>query len=482
MNILLLSPPSISAANVIRDGPYGCWCQGKRVAGAQVPPYPLLLMGSLLEQQGYSVRVIDAHAQDIDLKKLSEIIKEFRVVVINSSVMTFYEDEIILKLLKQANRNLVTIVTGAQPTFMSEATLGSESVDFIVRREPEFVLRDLIKGIAAQNSDWESLKGIGYKDAQRFYINDFYPLITNLDELPFVNWDLLPVTKRYFNPIVKRKPYVVDLTSRGCYANCNFCMSPSFYGNKIRTRSAENILEGFRRHIKAGFKEVYLRDEMFTSFKERNYLICETMLKEKMDLTWICSSRADTVDKSMLKLMKKAGCHTIKFGVESGVQKILDSMNKGITLQEIEETFKLCKEVGIRTHAHLMVGNPGENWDTLKQTIRFVKKISPTTATFGMFTPYPGTKIFEEISKKYPQIREGFKLATKDLHIFSFFTETICELNQKELSRAVTKMHRWFYWRPLYIASWLGRVRDLNDFRKIIKAAFNIMDFSFRGE
>jgi len=482
MNILFLSPPNISAGNIIRDAVYGCWCQGKRIAGAQTPPYPLLLLATVLRREGHKARVIDACAQGIGLDKLAAIVKEYDILVIISSVMTFFEDSIIFGRMKEANKGLITIVAGAQSTFLPELTLKNSSVDIIVRREPEFIIRDLINAMQKPGAAWHSVKGIGYKTGEKNVINDFYPLIENLDELPFVDWNLLEVGSSYFNPIIKNMPYVTDLTTRGCYANCTFCMSPSFYGNKIRARSAQNVLEGFRRHVSNGFKEVYLRDEMFTAFTERNRAICETMIAEKIPLTWICSARIGSVDRPMLELMKRAGCHTIKFGVESGVQELLDNVKKGITLKETEDVFLWCKKLGIRTHAHFMVGLPGESRDTLKRTMAFAKKISPVTATFGMFTPYPGTKIFEEIAKDNPGIKQGLNMPVKDLHTVSFFTDKLCKLSAKELSESVVSMHRQFYLRPGYIFSWLGRIRSLKDLKNVSRAGLSLFDFSLRGE
>ena len=451
MRVLFLNPPPIVTENVIRDAIYGCWCKGKRIGGARTPPHPLLQVATVLQNDRHDVTVIDAGGKYVEFEEVLHQIKRFDAVVMLTSVMTFNLDAEVLRELKTSHRTLITIVFGAQPTFMPEYCLSKESVDIIVRQEAEFIIRDLANALERNDGSWKMVRGIGYREGDRIKLNDYYPFIHNLDELPSVNWDLLPKGEDYFNPLIKRHPYVIDLTTRGCPGRCSFCMSPGFYGGKVRGRSADNVIAGFKRYVHQGYREVYLRDEMFTTFKRRNVEICRRMIEEKIDLTWLCSAKVGTIDKEMMALMKEAGCHTIKFGVESGVQEILDRSNKGIRIEQTKQTFQWAKEVGINTHAHLMIGMPGETEATVKRTIEFVKEIDPTTATFGILTPYPGTPLFEQVAEKHPAIKENFSLNLEMLHSQGFYNETFCELTDKELQYWEKRAHREFYLRPSYI-------------------------------
>jgi radical SAM superfamily enzyme YgiQ (UPF0313 family) len=480
MKVLLLNPPTIYTKNVVRDAIYGCWCKGKRIGGTSTPPYPLLLVGTILKNEGHQVRVIDAQAQAVP--DLGKMVLDFDVVIILTSVMTFNEDAEVLKVLKEYNPKLKTLVFGAHPTFLPELCLKKEGVDIIIRGEGEFVIRDLLRAFSKNNSSWKEVRGIGFREGEVIKINEPYPLIENLDELPFVDWSLLPKNYNYFNPLVRRYPYVTDSTSRGCPGRCIFCMDPGFYGKMTRGRSAENVIAGLMKHISEGYKEVYFRDEMFTIFRERNRQIYKEMIKNKMDLTWFCSSRVNTVDKEDLSLMKEAGCHTIKFGVESGVQKILDNIKKDITLEQIRQTFKWCKEVGIDTHAHLMIGLPGETVETIKESINFVREINPTTITVGIVMPYPGTPLFELVAEKYPEVKKDYSLSLERLHTQTFFNEAFCEVPSEDLQRWVRRFYYSFYLRPNYIFQWLKRIKNFNDLRRILKAGIKTIDFSLRGE
>lgn len=480
MRVLLLNPPNIHAENIIRDAIYGCWCKGKRIGGITTPPYPLLLIGTILENEGHQVRLIDAQAQSIP--DLNEKILNFDIVVILTSVMTFNEDAEVLRILKGYNPKLTTLVFGAHPTFLPELCLKREGVDIIVRGEGEFVIRDLVNALGKGDSFWRKIKGIGFREGQNIQINELYPLIKNLDELPFVNWSLLPQNYHYFNPLVRRHPYVTDSTTRGCPGRCIFCMNPGFYGKKVRGRSTENVLEGLEKHLSDGYKEVYFRDEMFTTFRKRNRQIYQGMIKNKMDLTWFCSAKIGTIDKEDLRLMKEAGCHTIKFGVETGVQEILNNIKKDITLEQTRQTFRWCQEVGIDIHAHLMIGCPGETTETIKRSIRFIKEIEPTTITVGIITPYPGTPLFELVVEKYPEIKETYSLNLDILHTKAFLTDAFCEIPGEELEKWVRKFYAAFYLRPVYIFKWLKKVKSYRDLERVVKAGVKTIGFSIRGE
>jgi len=478
MKVLILNPPSKSTKNVLRDLIYGCWCKGKRIGGAKVPPLNLLYIATVLKEEGHKVKLLDALAEQLSLEEVKKIIKDYTAVVISTSTMSFREDSRVLAELKEVNENLKTIIFGSHPTFMPEYALKEDSIDIIVRREPEYIIRDLINDLENDSEKWKNVKGIGYREDGKQVLNEFYPFIENLDELPFPDRTLLPKNIDYFNPIIKRIPYTTMMTSRGCPGRCTFCTVPYFYGSKVRARSAENVLEELRLIEEFGYREVWIRDETFTFFKKRNEEICKSIIREGIDLTWICNARVGTVDKNMMKLMKKAGCHMIKFGVESGVQEILDNVKKGIKVEMTRKNFKEAKEVGIDTHAHIMLGIPGETKETIEKTIKFVKEIDPTTVTFGICTPYPGTKLFEEVVREHPEIMDGSSQDLRKIHETAFFNQYFTDLDEYELNKYVKKAYRSFYFRPGYVLKWLGKIRSMDELKRVILAGVNVFSFS----
>ena len=482
MNVLFLNPPSLTAENVVRDSIYGCWCKGKRIGGAMTPPYPQILLATVIRDSGHGVRVIDALAQDMTFDRVLDIIGDFDMVVILTSVMTFTEDVVIMRRLKERHPRVKTVIYGAIATFMPEYCLKHEEVDFAVRREAEWALRDFLAAYAQGDNAWRDTPGLVFRDNGSIRVNDYYPFIQSLDDLPLADWSLLPASRRYFNPSIKRYPYVTDLTSRGCPGQCIYCMAPGFYGKRVRARSPENVLDGFRRHIAAGKREIYIRDEMFTTSKKRVKAICEGMIAEGMDLTWLCSATVTSLDYETLALMKRAGCHTLKLGVESGSQEVLDNIKKNLKVEQTERVFAWCRELGLMTHAHMLIGSPGETPATLRQTLRFLKRIKPTTVTFGVITPFPGTPLFDRVTDKYAHLKHEYGLELSDLHTTGYYTDAFCDIPPDELGDWIKWAYRKFYLRPSYIWDWLKRIRTWDDVRKVVRAGLNVTWFSLRGE
>lgn len=482
MKVLVLNPSSKVTKNVIRDVLYGCWCKGKRIGGGTAPPFALLSVATLLKKEGFETRFLDVTAEGKSTEEIKFISSSYDVIVMSTSTMTINEDADFLNELKKNNGSLTTIVFGSHPTFMPEYTMKREGIDIIVKGEPEYIIRDFLRAKEEGDNSWKKINGIGFCEDGKIVLNPDYPFIENLDELPFLDVSMLPKNTKYFNPLIKRTPYITTTTSRGCPGECTFCTAPLFYGTKIRYRSADSVLDELRHYKDNGYNEIYFRDETFTVNKERNRRICEGLIKNKLDLSWICNARIGMVDKETMALMKKAGCHLIKFGVESGVQQILDGVKKGIKIEQTQETFKWAKDVGMETHAHVMLGMPGETEATVNETINFVNELAATTATFGICTPYPGTLLFEDVTKIYPEIKDGSESDLNKLHTQGLFNENFINLSREKLEKSVRSAYRSFYLRPAYLYESLRRIEGLDDFKRIFLAGIRVLDFSIRGE
>jgi radical SAM superfamily enzyme YgiQ (UPF0313 family) len=481
-NILIINPPSISTKNVVRDLIYGCWCKGKRIGGASSPPINLLYVASVLKQEGHNVCFIDALAEQKSVADICNIANAYEVIIISTSTMSFTDDTDFIDAVKKVNSSMISVIFGSHPTFMPESSFSGHSVDIIVRREPEFIIRDVIRALEKNDDSWKTVKGIGYRQDGEIVLNELYPLIEDLDSLPFLMRELLPVNVDYFNPLVKNIPYTTIMTSRGCPARCNFCTVPYFYGNKIRSRSSENIMKELEIIESQGYREVWFRDETFTVYKNRNIEVCKQILEKGIHLSWICNARVGSIDYETMFLMKKAGCHMIKFGVESGVQEILNNICKGIQIDATRKAFSIAHKIGMETHAHIMLGCPGETEDTIRTTITFVKEIDPTTVTFGICTPYPGTDLFKSVASDHPEIRDGSACNLKTVHEKSFFNEYFTHLSSEDLDKWVKKAYIAYYFRISYIFKTLRRITNMNELKRIILAGSNVFQFSLGKE
>jgi radical SAM superfamily enzyme YgiQ (UPF0313 family) len=482
MNILVLVPSSRFTKNVARDLVYGCWCKGKRIAGIQFPPLTSVLVATVLRNDGNKVTFQDSAATYKTTSEITKIAADKDMAVVLTSTMTINEDAQALLELKKVNPRLVTVVFGSHPTFLPKETLKREGIDIAVRREAEYIIRDLARAIKANDGSCKTIAGIAYKENGQVVINNYYPLINNLDELPFPDRDMLSPAVSYFNPVVKQMPFTTIYTTRGCPGKCIFCSSPSFYGNHIRFRSAQNILEELYLIKQMGYREVFFRDEFFPVSKERTIAVCEAMLREKLKLSWICSARIGTVDFETMKLMRAAGCHMLRFGVESGVQEILNNIKKEIRIETTLKTFADANKLGLSTHAHMMLGMPGETKETINESIKFVKKIKPQVVTFGVMIPYPGTQIYEEVKKLHPEIGDASSCDLSRLHTQSYFNEVFTSVSKEDLKNSIRRAYREFYLRPQFLFSWLKRVNSLEQLIRVILAGRQVFSFIEKGD
>lgn len=479
VSFLFLNPPNEYQEPVGRDLIYGCWCHGKRVADMQLPPLHLLYLATnLRELGGHHVAVLDALVQNLSLPEIAAEAKTFDAVVIHTSNTTFRYDLTVLAAIKAVHPKIISILTGPHPTVYPERVMQEPIVDLAVFGEAEDTLLELAEKLAAGDG-LAGVAGLAWREGNEVRRNPPRPLRHNLDEWPFPDRSLVD-HRRYYNPHSRRSPFTTALTSRGCVARCIFCTSPPFYSGKFRQRSPENVLAELKLLCDQGFREVLFRDESFTENRKRLRAICQGMIDQKLDLTWIANSRVGVLDEEDMRLMKRAGCFYLWVGVESGSQPVLDRLRKGITVEQTREMFRLADRVGINLHAHLMFGNPGETAADIRKSIQFLMEINPAAIDIGITTPFPGTPLFEEVKDKDPRIADGSELRIDQVHNIAFFSRHYCELDEKFLEDALILAYRKFYLRPAYILRYLRRIRSLRQLRNVIRAGWNLLLYLFR--
>lgn len=480
--LYLIPPVAGSTKNVVRDFVYGCWCNGKRIGGMQMPPLNMLYAVSHCRAAGVGAELLDGMMEPDKYQAIVDGgFRDLAALVLLSSTQSFRDDIALCRQVKAANPAVKTVLFGSHPTFMPQFCLQEPDLDYIVLREPEETLRQLCLALQ-EGRDPADLMGLGRRGADgAVIINPPRPFL-DMDELTPPDRGLLPRDADYFNPVVKRLPYTTMQTSRGCPGKCIFCTAPTFYGRRYRVRSVANILAELRQVKAQGYREVFFRDETFSAMKSRNMELCQAMLDEKMGLSWIANARVDMIDEEALRLMKKAGCHMVKFGVETGSDQILANYKKGTTTAQARRAFAAAHAAGLDTHAHLVLGGPGETAETIAHTLKFIKELDPSTASFGILTPYPGTELFDMVAERHPEIKDGTSSNMENLHVQGFYSEAICGMNSKELERAIVKAYRSFYWRPTYLAKRLARIRSLEELVVLILAGLSVFSFSLTGE
>jgi radical SAM superfamily enzyme YgiQ (UPF0313 family) len=271
----------------------------------------------------------------------------------------------------------------------------------------------------------------------------------------------------------QRLPSFGMITSRGCPGRCTYCKG-SLLGQVIRFKSAESIFEEIDFLQKNyGIRDITFYDDTFTSSKKRVREFCDLIIKNKMDLTWCCFSRVDTVDYDLLVQMKKAGCYQVLFGVESADSQILANINKMISLEKVEETVADAKKAGIEVRLSFMLGNPGETEETMEKTIRYAIALDPDLVSFNITTPYPGTEMFKWAKEKGYLIHENWSEYN--------FAEPVMELptvSSEKVLEYYKKAHRRFYFRPKYFLKRIMRIRSINDFKRNFRPFVGLIRFS----
>jgi len=365
------------------------------ISGFFHPPLGLAYIAAVLREAGHVVNIIDLNFC-VNWKQLEAELSKAKPDAVGISCMTtMMSDALKVAELVKRSLNCPVILGGPHPTILPEDTLLNENVDYVVEGEGEITMGELIHNLE-ERKNVKTVSGVWYKEDGIIKRTNPRSHIENLDQIPFPARDLL--SKEYF-----RYGYADVIASRGCPFNCSFCQPTlrRLFGPKVRFRSPANIvneMEYLKQTIK--IKHVKFVDDTFGINRHWISELCLEMKKKSLDLTWDCNSRVNIVSKDLLLMMKKAGCTKISFGVESGSQEILDFLNKGTTIQQILNAFRICKEVGVRTHAYLMIGSPGETEKTITETKSLINKINPDEIYISITTPLPKTKLYDDLVEK----------------------------------------------------------------------------------
>jgi radical SAM superfamily enzyme YgiQ (UPF0313 family) len=364
----------------------------------QNPLIGLAYMAAVLEKNGHKVSVIDCPPFNTTNEGLMKEITHIKPDIIGITTVTATFPSIIetAHIIKKSYPNVPIILGGPHATIMDKQILEEHTkIDIVIRHEGEKTIVELAHCISNYGlKGLHKVTGITFKKDGQVVRTPDRPLIQDLDELPYPAYKYFPLNKyRIFGKII-----LPVLTSRGCPYTCTFCMVPQLFGQRIRVRSPKNVvdeLEWLRDTYRAG--AFTFNDENFTHDKKRVIKICEEIKRRKVGIPWNCQTRVDHVTKKLLAKMREANCQLISFGVESGCQKILNSVSKQTTIEQNEKAVGWAKEAGMSVAISLIFGYPGETEDTLMQTLNFIRKVEPDDVFLYLATPYPNIELRNHI-------------------------------------------------------------------------------------
>ena len=357
----------------------------------------LYVAGTLREGTTFEVDVLDSLADGLNSSDIKRIIKERKPDVVGFSVLTFNLLDCldVAKIIREVSPSTKICFGGFHATIYPQETLDFPEVDYIVFGEGETTFKELVKVIDSGgdlNSKLPSVDGLGWKNSfGTTCINNGRKAAPKLDEITMPAHDLIDLDK--YTVVLANDSKVASMqTSRGCPSKCTFC---DIRLTRFRFRSAEDVLKEIEYLKSRGINEFFLVDDQFTSNKERVLSLCKLLIDKKVGIKFKISSRIDRVDSEMLYALEKAGCYRIHYGIESGSQRLLDYMEKEITLEQIRETVKNTKKAGIEIFAYMMIGIPTETKEDIKKSMDLIKELKPNHVNYSICTPFPKTALYE---------------------------------------------------------------------------------------
>ncbi len=413
------------------------------------PPLGLAYLAAMAEQDGHEVRIHDfglypRRPVEEDVKEIVDYKPD--LVAFTSMTTSYHNVEQTAALVKEA-LGVPIIIGGPHATSLPEYTLQNPSFDFLAYGEGEYIWQDFLRACEAGDDRWDRIPGLWYKVDGQIVNGGSRPPIEDLDALPFPSRHLFDLEK-YPLYAPDGRPMITMLTSRGCPYACSFCFK-GIVGRSYHQRSPENIVAELRQVMdRYGIRNFYFIDDLFTIDVRRLEAILDYFIAQNLDVRWRCLARVDRVTPALLKKMYRAGCRQIHYGIESGNPEILKATAKHINLDQVRQAVKWTEEAGICSKGYFILGLPGDTEETIEQTIEFAASLDLTEAMFSIATPFPGTRLWEELVRKNPGLAFNADF-TKSYYYNSYTAEiapfmNVSAVGDEELSGMALKARRRF--------------------------------------
>jgi radical SAM superfamily enzyme YgiQ (UPF0313 family) len=460
VDILLVNPPS-------PDG--GIWIRSQHRVGRRSrenmiwPQVSLAQLAAILMPE-YTIRVVDCVATRMGWPEFERLLDQVRMRYYLTQVTapTLRNDMFGVFLAKSLGAQTIAFGTHVTPLTL-ETMRPFPALDFVLRGEPEMTLRELLDTLEmrtasdprvvkmlhetrhttdqgphrhghlgesppdagpspaeaisppsrdARRGMLAGIAGLAWRDGGEIVINPDRPFIPNLDDLPMPAHEVLPLDRQRM-PMIKG-PFTFIVTSRGCPAGCKFCIKHVSYQSSVRVRSPQLIMEELERLAELGIHHVHMYADLFTVNRAQVMELCRLLIGSGLKVRWTCNSRVDYVDEEMLKLMGRAGCWYISWGIESADEQILKQIRKGYRHEQVLQALHWAKASGISNWGYFIIGLPGETDETIRRTIAYAKELPLDIALFHIAAPYPGTPFFFEVVEN-GWFRKGTKWEEVDM-------------------------------------------------------------------
>lgn len=404
-----------------------------------MPPLELISCAAVVrELNDVDVRLLDCIAEKKMLKDAKKEISEYKPdFILSLSGFECIEQDIdSVKSIKDSFLDTCYIWFGHYASVFAKDILIHSNAQFVVLGEPESIFHELIKMLIS-GGDISTISGIAFLKDGDFIKNSEGVRIKNPNELPIPAYDLVGNIDNYYEPLLS-KPYATIQTMRGCPYSCSYCVKS--YGSRLTQLSTERIIEEIKFLQQThNIKAIRFIDDTFTINKLRVINICEQIVEQNINIQWVCLSRTDTLDEEMIKHMKKAGCKRIYFGVESGSQRFLDILGKGVNVKEAIQTLLLCRKAGIETAGFFLSGHPEETAEDNALSIQFAIEAKLNFIAINPIQAYPGTPYYEQVKDNI------------DFSFYPYKNEWKKGLKDPQFDVYKNRLYAGFYWRWSFV-------------------------------
>jgi len=467
MDILLIEPPPVNRfGNMRQFGSIGSY--KARIA---YPPIDLMKIAGYLRKFGVESMIYDANSLRATLADVTRLMEREspRLVVFTTSTTAIRNDIRVAEQAKALSGDILTATFGAHVKGTPLSTLReNECLDIAIYGDPEAVVRELVE----KNYNPTEVRGICFRRGKEIIQNKPHPPVHNLDEYGIAAYDLVDPTL-YHDPFSKRSPLTITYGQIGCVNQCSYCMS-TLYG-RLRTRTVPHFIEELKFIERVGFKEVFFIDCGFTNNLTWAGNLTDAMIRESLDLSWWCLSRADHLNQEILAKMKAAGCHSIGVGVESANRDIIRNIHKKVDPEQVKKIVGTAHRLKMKILLYFQFGLPGETRETMQETLDYALQSGADLVTFGIATPVPGTRFYDYIQEN------GF-FNTEDWSLFDPTLKPVYDyphLSSDEIFAFSKKAYKAFYMRPDYILKRFVHQRSLQDIRNNFGNFINLVSRLF---
>ncbi len=443
----------------------------------KIPPLSLLQVASILEEIGVEVQIIDQENECISGEEVLRRLKTFEPDLLGFTLTTYSFHPVLdwIRLYKKET-GLPILVGGAHVSLYPHETMSHTEIDYAIVGEAEIPLPALIQAIQANRLP-VGLPSVSYRGADgQAVVDTTRQLVHDLNNLPYPARHLIDNTI-YSNILTRKKNFTVIMSTRGCPYRCTFCDQ---HRPKYRWRSAENFVAEVRYNLeKFNIREFDIYDSTFTANKKRVIEICDLLVKEQLDVSFTIRSTLMAVNHEMVDALKRAGCHTIMYGIETSNEEILIRMKKHIPRERVLDRIHYTHKVGIQILGFFMFGYPGESAQTIKDTIQFSLDLPLDYAQYTVLWPFPDTEIYAYY-QEHTDFGDYWSRYTLDPGCATEIDLVHTDISRDEATKLVGEAYRRFYFRPRILWQRLINIRSTSELGRLWRGGMGILKSTLR--